>query len=279
MDIPSAIKQIIREHNIHPRKVLGQNFLISSSVIKKEIELLSPKDKTILEIGVGPGLVTEAILEAGAKKVIGIEIDSTLAIVARQRLSNYTNFELLEGDALKIDFPKTDLIFSNVPYKISSPLLFKFIEKKAPPTLLCLQKEFVQRMVAQAGEKNYSRLSVMCTKYCNVTAGPVVQKTKFFPVPEVDSQIVQVIPKDMSGDLLFNKIVHALFLHKNKTVKNAFIDSRNFFFGDKKIMADIAETLLPDFKDRRVRTLTIDEINLIVDLCRQSLVYTIPHLS
>ena len=143
------------------KRKTGQNFLIDKKVAEREVEhACIEKNDVVLEIGPGKGTLTTLLAER-AQKVVAIEIDNNLFSELREFLPE--NVELIHGDALKIDFetlPKFNKIVSNLPFQISSPITFKFLNSVFSLAILIYQKEFADRMIAKPGSKNYSRLSV-----------------------------------------------------------------------------------------------------------------------
>lgn len=237
-----------RDHlkDFKPIKKLGQHFLIDKEILKREVEYanLSRKDD-VLEIGAGDGRLTELIAER-AGKVIAVEKDKRLINILDKRLKakKLKNVEIISGDALKIEFPKFNKIISNLPYRISTPITFKFFKylKKYKWSLAVLsyQKEFGERFIAKPGEKNYSRLTVAVNYYCRPEILEIIPKEKFHPRPKVDSVIVKLIPKkSFETDEFLWKVVEKLFQHKRKLVKNALKDS-----GWKEKIKNIPHVLL-----------------------------------
>ncbi len=215
------IKELLKKHNIFPNKFLDQHFLIDEEILKREVGYAEvSKEDTVLEIGPGIGTLTR-LLSKAAKKVIVIEKDQKFG----QILKKIPNTEVIIADALEVDWPPADKILSNVPYSISSPLVFKILDTSIKLAVLCLQKEFAVRMAARPGTKDYSRLSVNCALRADVKLLEDVPKEKYYPVPEVNSTIVKLIPKEFNPPEKFDSIVRALFQHKNKKVRNALLDS------------------------------------------------------
>ena len=149
--LSKTTKELLKKHNIKLNKNLGQNYLIDNYKLKNIISFsqLKPTD-TILEIGSGIGTLTVE-LSKKVKKVISIEKDTKIYEILKQRLKdeNITNVELINNDALKIDFPKFNKIVSNLPYQISSPITFKFLEYNFDLAILMYQKEFSDHMLAK----------------------------------------------------------------------------------------------------------------------------------
>ncbi len=204
---------------------LGQNFLTDINTAKREIEYakINKKD-VVLEVGPGKGILTK-ILSEKAKKVIAVEIDKNLIGYLEKNISK--NVELINKDVLEIDLttlPKFNKVVSNLPYQISSPFIFKILEYDFEFAVLILQKEFAERLVAEPGDKNYSRLSVSVfyKAYCELLE--TVPKGRFRPAPKVDSAIVEIIPRKykpfkLEDEDFFYKLVKNLFNHRRKKIK------------------------------------------------------------
>ncbi len=202
---------------------LGQHFLKDPKIAEKMVKYADVSKKDIvLEIGPGKGIITQ-ILSEKAKKVIAIEKDRELA-----KNLNYPNLDLIIGDALKVKFPKFNKIVSNLPFQISAPITFKFFEYKWDLAVLIYQKEFSERFLAKPGDKNYSRLSLAVNYYVNPEILEKIPKSKIFPIPEVECNIVRLLPKKepFKTDKVFWEVVKKLFQHKRKIVRAALKDAK-----------------------------------------------------
>ncbi len=206
------------------RKMLGQHFIIDNSIFERECRYANLcKDDIVLEIGTGDGRLTKVISKY-AKKVIGIEKDPILAEIARENTGE--NVEIIEGDALKIDFPEFNKIISNIPYSISSKIIEKIFKYKWEVAVLTFQKEFALRFFARAGERNYSRITVLVNYYSKPEFLETIPKSMFHPKPRVDSAMIRLKRKDVEElPKNFWNIVRMLFTHKKKLVKNALSDA------------------------------------------------------
>ena len=220
--------EIMEELNLKPNSRLGQTFLIDASVIQAQIDFaaLSKKD-TVLEIGPGLGVLTNKLAER-AKKVFAIEFDKKLYSYLKTIVLD--NVEVLFGDAIKIDFPKFNKIVSNIPYQISSPLIFKLIKYQFELGIIMFQSEFAKRLIGTPNTKNYSRLTVMASYYYEIELMRNVPRTSFFPVPTVDSVIMSLRPKTTTepavvvNEPLFFQLVRIVFNERRKIIKNSILD-------------------------------------------------------
>jgi 16S rRNA (adenine1518-N6/adenine1519-N6)-dimethyltransferase len=220
--------KILNKYGIKLDKRKGQNYLIDREVLSQIVTFaeLSEGD-TVLEIGAGIGTLTIPMAK-NAGKVIAIEQDRRIAAILIKRLKelNISNVKVIIGDATKIDFPKFNKVVSNLPYKISSPITFKILENPFEMAVLMYQMEFAERMIANPGDSNYSRLSVMMHFYARVQMLFKVSNDVFYPKPKVSSAVIKLIPRDdLEVDEFFLKVTRALFQHKRKKVRNALMDS------------------------------------------------------
>jgi 16S rRNA (adenine1518-N6/adenine1519-N6)-dimethyltransferase len=215
------------------RKRFGQNFLHDQHVINRIISRFNPQQgEFILEIGPGLGALTWPLLEQ-INELHAIELDRDL--VARFETDPRTKGHLFlhQQDALTSDFStlagshKKLRIIGNLPYNISTPLLFHLLEfaPNIQDMMFMLQKEVVERITAGPGGKNYGRLSVMLQAQCTIEKILDVSPGAFSPAPKVDSAVVQLIPHttpviDIPNSENFAMIVKASFTQRRKTLRN-----------------------------------------------------------
>src|SRR5256886_5318556 len=169
-----------------PRKSLGQHFLIDKNIVHKIVRLaeLQPGE-TVLEIGPGRGILTEALLDSSGL-VVAVELDAALCARLRAALGRRSNFRLIEGDALTFEYaqvPSPFLVVANLPYYVSTPLLFRLLEerRRIDRLVLMLQEEVVARLAAAPGGKDYGALSIAAQFYCEVRRAVRVPATCFCP--------------------------------------------------------------------------------------------------
>jgi 16S rRNA (adenine1518-N6/adenine1519-N6)-dimethyltransferase len=204
-------------------KKLGQNMLLDESVASMEASF--GKGKCVVELGAGLGMLTKQLCKE-AKRVIAIEKDKRLFDVLKSQVA-YGNLELINADFFKLDDSVTkgaEIMISNVPYNLSSRTVY-WLQERGIPAILCLQKEFVEHMLAKANESSYSKLSVITSIYFKAELLREVKAGSFFPSPKVDSQVIKLDPTGRAlaaGEL---KVLSLLMEHKKKTLKNALVDS------------------------------------------------------
>ena len=269
--LSKVTKDILNEHGIKLNKNLGQNYLIDKNKRDQIINFGNvTKEDTVLEIGTGIGTLTIELAKK-AKRVIAIEQDEKICKILAKRLEDekIDNVELINDDALKVEFPEFNKIISNLPYQISSPITFKFLNYDFDLAVLMYQKEFASRMNGEVGTKDYSRLSAMLYFKCDVETLTEVSNESFIPKPQIDSTVVKLTPKEnviSDEDFeVYSKFTKALFQHRNKKIKNALIDSRHIISNiDKKVLKkrlnEIDDEKIEEYLKKRVVVLTPEEI-------------------
>lgn len=257
MNLPE-VKLLLKKYGIRPRHRLGQNFLVSEDIVRRQVEYaeLGERD-VVLEIGAGIGTLTEFLIDR-AKKIYVVEKDRRMLRILNDRFEGA--IEIISGDVLEIELPRFDKTVSNIPYGISSPLTFKLLKYGFKKAILTYQKEFADRLVATPGTKDYSRLSVATYYYASARILETLPPEVFYPKPKVNSAIVELKPKKppfkVDENFFFN-VVRGLFIHKNKTVKKALFHSLPM---EKNRRRSIIENFDKHMLERRVFQLTPEEI-------------------
>ena len=250
---------LFERYALRPKKRLSQSFIVDERVIEKEVEYADVEGKEVLEIGAGLGFLTRKLSEK-AKRVVAVEKDARLVKILRSSLPK--SVEVVEADFLKYDAGKTQVIVSNVPYSISSPLTFKIAEMEFEHAVLCYQEEFARRMLAKPGMKDYSRLSVMSQLSFEMRFLQRVPRNCFLPVPKVNSALIALTPRKEKVDETSKELINLIFQHRNKTLRSSLLSSSRNIGVSKKELMRIAERL--PFKERRVVSLTQKEILEVV---------------
>ncbi len=229
-------KQWMKTHNIRVSKQLGQHYLVNERVLEHIIESANlSQDDRILEIGTGNGALTQALVDH-VQQVYTIEKDTKLFQLLSQELESNQRIQVIQGDAVKIEWPQSDKLIANLPYSISSPVLFKFFKSNIPMAVLMLQREFGERLIATPGTKQYGRLTVMATYYAAVELLELVTPESFYPSPEVSSALVRIhrrsqpifAVKDVN---LFGQITTMLFNQRRKKIRTplkSFLGQHDF---------------------------------------------------
>ena len=221
----------MNEHR--PRRHFGQNFLHDRNIIAKILAAVAPRpDDHFVEIGPGHGALTRPLLEQVARLDV-VEIDRDLAAAIERDLDD-PRLTVHRADALKFDFatiapgPVSLRLIGNLPYNISTPLLFRFLDQSSlfRDAHVMLQKEVVERMAAAPGNKTYGRLSVSLAARCRVESLFIVRPGSFTPTPRVDSAVARLTPDPdrrarIIDEKAFSRIVAQAFNQRRKRLANA----------------------------------------------------------
>jgi 16S rRNA (adenine1518-N6/adenine1519-N6)-dimethyltransferase len=216
-----------------PKKQLGQHFLHDRGVIEMIVHAVNPKPGDVLvEIGPGQGAITFPLLRKHGQLTV-IEFDRDLITPLSEAAHGIGELTIVHKDVLKVDFGKLAgegriRLVGNLPYNISTPILFHVLEhaEAIVDMHFMLQKEVVDRMAAAPGSKVYGRLSVMLQAICDVQPLFDVGPASFKPPPKVDSAVVRLLPKaarqvGIADPALFERLVRDAFGQRRKTLRNA----------------------------------------------------------
>ncbi|XP_055679329.1 probable dimethyladenosine transferase [Lutzomyia longipalpis] len=281
----SRVHKDVQKQGIVFNKDFGQHILKNPLVITSMIDKSAIRSTdVVLEIGPGTGNMTVKILEK-AKKVIACEIDTRLVAELQKRVQGtpyQSKLQIMIGDVLKSELPFFDLCIANIPYQISSPLVFKLLLHRPffRCAILMFQREFAQRLVAKPGDKLYCRLSINTQLLARCDLIMKVGKNNFKPPPKVESSVVRIEPRNPPPPINYQEwdgLTRIAFLRKNKTLGAAFKTSSVLETMEKNykihcslknieipegfnIKAKIEEILVTNKADQlRARTMDIDD--------------------
>lgn len=229
-DLLRKTKEICRLFNINPERSKGQNFLVNSKIYDDIVEAANIKNEDeVLEVGPGLGFLTVRLAKQ-AKRVVAVELDDRLSnyLQAGLAASGQEKIKVINQDILKfnpsLEFNNKYKIVANLPYNISSIFLRSFLSgpKKPEKILLMLQKEVAQRIVAKPGDMSLLSLSVQY--YAEAKILQYVSSHNFWPEPEVESAVIEIVlkknPCNLSEDKIFFRLAKAGFSAKRKMLKN-----------------------------------------------------------
>jgi len=274
-----SIRTELKAHGLIPRKGLGQHFLVDRNVMNKVVEAAQVDEGDIvLEVGPGLGEMT-VVLADRVRKIIAVEIDPKLAKILKNKMDRYPNVEVIREDILKIDlrqFRKAGAqrikVVANLPYQISTPLLFRFIEVREVfcSLTLMLQKEVAERLVALPGGKEYGPLSIFVQMFSDVSICFHVKPSAFFPPPKVESAVIRMSWKDrpavaIEDEEWFKKVVKGAMGYRRKTLMNALKHSGLVLPGASEVRLRGAGI----DPQRRSGTLTLQEFARLAELLKQ----------
>lgn len=238
-------REILNTYNLRAKKNFGQNFLVDASVTGRMASTLRD-DGAVIEVGPGIGSLTEELAKR-AKHVRSYEIDERLIPVLEDTLKDYDNVEIVLQDILETDInkelqPLVDKykhveFAANLPYYITTPVLFKLFESSIPfeKIVVMIQKEVADRFSAKPGTKEYGALSVESQYLYDVKKLFNVPRTSFNPAPNVDSAVISFTKheknKTVDNEKLFFELVKACFKQRRKTLYN---NLREYFDSKEK---------------------------------------------
>jgi 16S rRNA (adenine1518-N6/adenine1519-N6)-dimethyltransferase len=222
---------------VRAKKSLGQNFLVDPNYQRKIIEALhlGPQD-TVIEIGPGTGALTDHIVGSVAH-FIAIELDDQLAAALQRKYGGREDFTLIHQDVMEVDLGDVadTKVVGNIPYNITSPLIFRLLERDVRPRelVLMVQKEVADRIVSPAGASDYGALTVGIQSVADVERLFVVPRGAFRPVPNVDSAVVRIVPHrppalSASEELDLRSLTRAAFSWRRKQLQNILRNADGF---------------------------------------------------
>jgi 16S rRNA (adenine1518-N6/adenine1519-N6)-dimethyltransferase len=225
------LRDIIARHGLSASKALGQNFILDRQLLGRiaAIPGIGAGD-AVYEVGPGPGGLTQALLETGAR-VVAVERDRRCIPALTELQERFPALQLIEGDALKVDEAAVlggpAHVVANLPYNVGTTLLLKWLEADWPPwwrsLTLMFQKEVAERIVAPSNSEHYGRLSVAAQWRCNVRIATVVNRSAFVPPPKVTSAVVHVTPKSQPEGVepaALSRITQAAFGQRRKMLRS-----------------------------------------------------------
>ncbi len=259
---------LLRRHGLHPKKAWGQNFLSDPDAQRRIADLVdSQPGETVVELGAGLGHLTSQLVGRGAR-VVAVERDRELAPVLRAELGpSHPELEVVEADAVTIDLVSLArdaggpvVVCGNLPYHLGSPILFHLLDQRASVRrfVLMLQREVVERIVAQPDTSEYGLLSVLLQEVAELKLAMQVPRGAFVPPPDVDSAVLVAAMLEkprapIASDERFRKIVKAAFQQRRKTLSNALKA-----VAPKETLHDAAREAGVDLS-RRGETLSVEE--------------------
>lgn len=266
---PSRTKEILETYELFAKKNYGQNFLIEPSIVEKIARHAVVSDNCVVfEIGPGIGALTQYLCEY-AHKVIAFEIDARLPEVLQDTLADYDNYEIVLTDFLETDVKAwvdtyrnegyDVVIAANLPYYITTPILFKLFESHADIAAITvmMQKEVADRFSAVVNTKDYNALSIITQYRCSVKQVMKVPKNVFQPKPNVDSSVLQFRFLNRENDVdetVFFPLVKACFKQRRKTILNNYGE----YIGDKALAREYLDKAGIEVS-RRAESMHMDE--------------------
>jgi len=269
--LASSVRHQLHELGIPPLKRFGQHFLINEQVRDKLVDQADlSKADTVVEVGPGLGFVTVA-LASRAGRVIAIEKDRTLARHLAKKFSTNRDVQIIQGDALAVPIPANAKIVSSPPYNISSKLVLRIIGSQFKLACLLLQEDFIRRLTAPSGSRDYGRLTVMLQTRARAEYVSNIPKSAFYPTPRVDSAITTIRPTlgtiSAKDQRIFEDLVRAMFTQRRRRLRGVL--SRYLGANYQKQKEEILSRAGQD--DKRVYELTPAEFVSLSNLITNSI--------
>jgi len=232
-DGPEPLREVIARHGLQARKSLGQNFILDRQLLARIAAVPGPLDgQTVYEVGPGPGGLTRALLDTGAK-VVAVERDRRCRPALAELEQEYPErLKVIEADALTIDERAAAgdgaHVAANLPYNVGTALLLRWLGAGWPPwwrsLTLMFQKEVAERIVARAGSEHYGRLAVAAQWRARPKIVMTVNRSAFVPAPRVTSAVVHIVPAEMPAGVdprVLEKVTEAAFGQRRKMLRSS----------------------------------------------------------
>ena len=269
------IKALLARHGFHFSKSMGQNFLIADWV-PHDIAEAAQLTCAVLEIGPGIGPLTQQLARR-ARKVVAIELDSSLLPILDETLAGYTNVEIVSGDVMKLDLsgiisdklsPFTVKACANLPYNITTPVITKLLEAGGFQSItVMIQREVARRICAAPGDSDCGAFSLFCQYYADCELLFEVPPDCFLPAPKVTSAVVRLTPRAVppvagNRDAIF-AVVKAAFAQRRKTLLNALAAAYGSRFSKEQLRQIVLECGLPETV--RGERLSLEQFSLLAN--------------
>ena len=234
-DLP-PLREVIRRHDLTPKKSLGQNFLFDLNLTARIARAAEPLENiTVVEVGPGPGGLTRALLALGARRIVAIERDQRAIAALEEIAARYPGrLEIIAGDALSVDpreqlGPERARVVANLPFNIATALLIRWLTIEPWPPwydslLLMFQREVAERIVAAPGSKSYGRLSVLAGWRTEAKILFDVARSAFVPPPKVTSSVVRLTPQRVPlvcDSAALQRVTEAAFGQRRKMLRQS----------------------------------------------------------
>lgn len=230
-----SLSSLIARHGLLAKKSLGQHFLLDENICARIAECAGNLDCNVIEIGPGPGGLTRALLQAGAKQVIAIEKDKRCVAALEELKAAFPNLSIIEADALEADLPSLApaprKAVANLPYNVGTALLLKWLDNICGDAFayqsltLMFQREVATRIMAEPGGKDYGRLSVISQWLCEIAPHFDLPPEAFTPPPKIHSSVITLIPRPSplypADKVTLERVVAAAFGQRRKMLRQS----------------------------------------------------------
>ena len=271
----NEVKNYLKENSIFPNKNRGQNFLCDRNIANNIANIIiKNRSKYAIEIGGGLGSLSEILINIYKENLTIVEYDKALYKHLTER---YSNINIIHKDILTVnisnikDNEKFD-IYGNIPYNIASPIiewLLCYCYKKWNYAVFMVQSDFAKRLIAKPNTEDYSSLTLFANFMSNIKLEYNVSKEVFYPIPNVESSIISIVPKDIDFKIfnIFKSVSKTLFHNRRKNIKNNFIVSPYINIEKDKI-DEILEKANIDKNDRG-ESLSLEEVKRLSNIIKE----------
>ena len=266
----SELLILLQKLQLSPKKTKGQNFLIDKNVRDKIIQLSNiDSNDIILEVGPGPGILTEILIQK-AKKVIAIELEPKFCSYLKEEYNNQGNLTIINGDILDIDLPPHNKVISNLPFSATGPIIEKlFFKENAPEGTLIIEKKIGERIMNKGDYKTYSRITVGVNCFMKPVKSYPISQNCFYPAPKIEISLIKLEPIKQinpfltvdSQKIFFLDFIAGIMPYKNKDIINAirfFIKKNKGSIPEKEKILSILKQA--DVENKKVFSFTLEEL-------------------
>jgi 16S rRNA (adenine1518-N6/adenine1519-N6)-dimethyltransferase len=270
------VQFILRQLNFTPKKRFGQNFLTDSKVLRKIIsEANLNENDIVVEIGAGLGVLTSELI-LNVKKVYSYEIDLTLFRYVLEKFSHLSNIELINQDILQAKIPYHNKVVSNIPYKLTGPIIEKiFYNEKPPEGVLIIEKSIANRIFLSGVYKDFSRITVTFNAFMEPLKKQIIPSKCFYPRPKIDLALIKVKPRKKVKSFLLEKenidfflrFIAGIMPYKNKNLVNTlelfFKNNSSYHFSKLELIEFLKEF---NIQNKKLFQFNVDDL---IDICAQ----------
>ncbi|MEM2940393.1 MAG: 16S rRNA (adenine(1518)-N(6)/adenine(1519)-N(6))-dimethyltransferase RsmA [Thermoproteota archaeon] len=254
--------RLIKKYGIKPRRRLSQSFVVDENLVRILVESVQPKpNDVIIEIGAGLGALTFQLVQHGSR-IKAVEIDPLLVKVLKDRFSHLQNVEVVQGDFMKMSL-EGNVFTGNIPYHVSTPIIFKILEQNYDRAVITVQKEVAERAVSEPGSRSYSRLTVSVKARAEPSIVGLFPSSSFYPRPKVSHAVLCLKPaKRLENTRVFDNLVRVMFSQRNRVARTVLKNGLKRLYGEEgvQLYSNVSQ-LIPEGK--RVFELSVqDFLNL-----------------
>lgn len=271
----NEVKNYLKENSIFPNKNRGQNFLCDRNIANNIANIIiKNRSKYAIEIGGGLGSLSEILINIYKENLIIVEYDKALY---KHLIERYSNINIIHKDILTVnisdikDNDKFD-IYGNIPYNIASPIIEWLLYdcyKKWNYAVFMVQSDFAKRLIAKPNTEDYSSLTLFANFMSDIKLEYNVSKEVFYPIPNVESSIISIVPKDIDFQILniFKSVSKTLFHNRRKNIKNNFIVSPYINIEKDKIDKILEKANID--KNDRGESLSLEEVKKLSNIIKE----------